>query len=142
VETLVYHVHRSDITTALFDDIRSKIDAERVVITVEAEHIPTQSLHDLIERNRAAAYEYVVPYEDFDEMVKAFERDENFDVISAITAYKVFRKKILASIQDPVSYVFKGNEFEEYSEKLLRGESVDVEQYKQVTPSPSSTHLS
>jgi hypothetical protein len=142
METLVYHVHRSDITTALFDDIRSKIDAERVVITVEPEVVVAQSLDDLIEQSRAAAFEYVVPYEDFDEMVKAFERDENFDVISAITAYKVFKKKILASIQDPVSYVFKGNEFEQYSEKLLQGENADVEQYKQVTPAPSSTHLS
>ncbi|MFY7999828.1 MAG: hypothetical protein ACOVSW_14620 [Candidatus Kapaibacteriota bacterium] len=51
-------------------------------------------------------------------------------VISADNA--AFEEKIYASVQDPISFVFEGDEFERYSEQLLRGEQPSVESYKRV----------
>jgi len=86
----VYHLHRTELNATFLETLRSRIDAERVTITIAPEH------------NDKAAFE----------------------------------EKILASVQDAVSFVFTTtdahDEFEEFSEKLLRDESVDSEQYKRM----------
>ena len=43
-----------------------------------------------------------------------------------------FEEKIQDSLQDPVSFVFEGDEFERYSERVLRGEEPNAERYKRV----------
>lgn len=45
-----------------------------------------------------------------------------------------FEEKILKNAASNVSYVFEGDQFEEYAEKSLRGEQVDNEQFKRVGP--------
>ena len=51
---------------------------------------------------------------------------------------RAFEEKIMDSVHDSVSFVFKSggthDEFEEFSTKLLCGKSVEPEQYKQVRP--------
>ncbi|TAE23157.1 MAG: hypothetical protein EAZ92_14950 [Candidatus Kapaibacterium sp.] len=85
METLVYHLNKTDLNAAFLDTIRSSIDAERIKVVIESEE---QSLLDVIEANRRAEYDYSIAGEDFAAMVEASEQDEQYDIIGAIVAHK------------------------------------------------------
>jgi hypothetical protein len=91
MESLVYHLHRSEFTATFFDELRSAVNAsiggERIKIVVEQEE----------------------------------ERP-----------FTALEQKIMDSANDPVRYVFEGDEFEVFAQKVMNGETVDVEQYKRV----------
>ncbi|MCU0426476.1 MAG: hypothetical protein MUF71_12715 [Candidatus Kapabacteria bacterium] len=45
-----------------------------------------------------------------------------------------FEQRIIDAKNESVSFVFKDNEFEEFAEQMLRGETVDTERYKRISP--------
>jgi hypothetical protein len=48
METLVYHLNRSELTAAFLDSIRSSIDAERVTLTIAPEQATKRAFEEKI----------------------------------------------------------------------------------------------
>ena len=69
MQTLVYHLNKTNLNAAFLDTIRASIDAERIKVVIESE-------------------------------TSSFEEK--------------FEEKIHASMNDPISYTFEGDEFERY----------------------------
>jgi hypothetical protein len=94
MESLVYHLHRSELTTRFFDELRSAvksdISGERITIVIEPEaaEITNPVLLQKIEDNVQAKYEYAVPSEEFAHLVEQLDQDEAFDIIASIASYK------------------------------------------------------
>lgn len=86
----MYHLHRTELNATFLETLRSRIDAERVTITVAPEVHEQQSTHleTIIHDNRQASVHYAVPVEAFSAIVSAFEHDATFDIVQAITEYQ------------------------------------------------------
>ena len=101
MESLVYHINRSDLNSSRWEEIRTaigeKIHGEHFKIVVEQEIVELRSNQTLPQKTASD-----------------------------------FEKKIVAAKQDTVSFVFKGNEFEQFAEDVMLGKDVDTERFKRV----------
>jgi Mg/Co/Ni transporter MgtE len=94
MESLVYHINRSDLTASRWEEIRTAISqdlrAERVKIVVEPEdkEITNPELLQKIEENNQATFAYVIPREELSTIIAQSESDESFDAIGAISHFK------------------------------------------------------
>lgn len=106
MESLVYHINRSDLNSSRWEEIRTaigeKIHGEHFKIVVEQE---TVELH-----SNQTPPQKTIP---------------DFTVSD-------FEKKIFAAKQDTVSFVFKDNEFEQFAEDVKHGKDVNTERLKRV----------
>jgi hypothetical protein len=94
MESLVYHLHRSEITSAFLDELRSAVNTniggERIKIIVEQEmaEITNPILLQKIEENLRATHEYALDGNELHRLIERAEQDETFDAVAAITAHK------------------------------------------------------
>lgn len=63
----------------------------------------------------------------------AFKGQKLRITVHALSAESV-EQKVLKNAASKVSYVFEPDEFDQYAEKSLRGETPDKEQFKRVEP--------
>lgn len=88
-----------DLDQRLIDSIRAFFQNRhvRVSITVKEEAAQpeiTGSLSELLARNAAADVVYPIPSEEFEEIVRQFRADENFDPVAAIEKFAVQRQSL------------------------------------------------
>jgi Mg/Co/Ni transporter MgtE len=94
MESLVYHINRSDLNSSRWEEIRTAITqdlrGERVKIMIETEGKESinPELLRKIEENNQATFAYVLPSDELSAIITQSESDESFDAIGAISHFK------------------------------------------------------
>jgi hypothetical protein len=101
MESLIYHINRSDLNSSRWEEIRAAISEK-----IHGEHFKIVVEHETVEVGSSQTHPH--------KTVSDFE------------------KKIFAAKQDIVSFVFNGNEFEQFAEDVMDGKTIDTERFKRV----------